>query len=90
MKNRLLLLSALAWLGLLLAVSFADSSRLVETRIKAEHGDAEAQYNLGILYHDGQGVPRDDAEAVKWYRKAAEQGNALAHGFARPPSRGMR
>jgi uncharacterized protein len=26
----------------------------------------------------GQGVPEDDAEAVKWYRKAAEQGLARA------------
>ena len=27
-------------------------------------------------YRDGTGVPQDDVEAVKWYRKAAEQGNA--------------
>jgi TPR repeat protein len=30
------------------------------------------------LYHEGQGVPQDDAEAVKWYRRAAEQGVASA------------
>jgi TPR repeat protein len=30
------------------------------------------------MYEKGQGVPKDDAEAVKWYRKAAEQGNAGA------------
>jgi uncharacterized protein len=35
-----------------------------------------AQYNLGVMYAIGQGVPEDDAEAVKWYRKAAEQGHA--------------
>ena len=34
--------------------------------------------NLGIMYDLGEGVPEDDAEAVKWYRKAAEQGNADA------------
>ena len=39
----------------------------------AERGDAEAQYNLGVMYRNGQGVPHDDAEAVKWYRLAAEQ-----------------
>ena len=44
----------------------------------AEQGDAEAQFFLGHLYDDGDGVPEDDAEAVRWYRKAAEQGNALA------------
>ncbi len=35
-----------------------------------------AQYFLGFKYADGQGVPEDDAEAVRWYRLAAEQGNA--------------
>jgi TPR repeat protein len=44
----------------------------------AEQGDAVAQYNLGDLYHNGQGVPQDYAEAVRWYRMAAEQGYAWA------------
>ena len=37
-----------------------------------------AQYNLGGMYALGRGVPQDDAEAVKWYRKAADQGDAIA------------
>ena len=37
-----------------------------------------AQYNLGVMYENGRGVPQNDAEAVKWYRKAAEQGLASA------------
>ena len=37
-----------------------------------------AQYNLGIMYYNGQGVPQDYAEAVKWYRLAADQGDAYA------------
>ncbi|MBM4393779.1 MAG: sel1 repeat family protein, partial [Deltaproteobacteria bacterium] len=41
-------------------------------------GDATAQYNLGFMYAKGEGVPKDDAEAVKWYRKAADQGLADA------------
>jgi TPR repeat protein len=44
----------------------------------AEQGDAEAQFNLGVMYANGEGVPKDDVEAVKWYRKSAEQGYALA------------
>lgn len=40
----------------------------------AEQGDASAQYNLGVLYERGQGVPQDHKAAVKWYRLAAEQG----------------
>jgi len=38
--------------------------------------NAGAQNNLGSMYLTGQGVPQDDAEAVKWYRLAAEQGDA--------------
>ena len=45
---------------------------------RAEQGDADAQFNLGFRYDNGEGVPEDDAEAVKWYRKAAEQGYAKA------------
>jgi TPR repeat protein len=37
-----------------------------------------AQYNLGILYSAGRGVAKDEAEAAKWYRLAAEQGYVLA------------
>ena len=44
----------------------------------AEQGDAGAQYNLGVLYANGQGVPQDDKQAVYWYLKAAEQGDASA------------
>ena len=44
----------------------------------AEEGIPEAQFNLGLMYEKGQGVPQDYAEALKWYRKAAEQGNAKA------------
>jgi TPR repeat protein len=30
------------------------------------------------MYADGRGVQIDDAEAVRWYKKAAERGNAAA------------
>ena len=39
----------------------------------AEQGDADAQLLLGIMYNNGEGVPQDDKEAVKWYRLAAVQ-----------------
>lgn len=51
---------------------------LRELRPLAEQGDAEAQYNLGVMYNEGKGVPQDYTEAVNWYRKAAEQGFASA------------
>ena len=40
--------------------------------------NAQAQYNLGVMYDEGRGVRQDDAEAVRWYRQAAEQGYAAA------------
>jgi hypothetical protein len=43
---------------------------------KAEQGDAEAQFMLGIAYIGGLGVPQDSAQAFQWIRKAALQGNA--------------
>jgi TPR repeat protein len=49
-----------------------------EVRKRAEAGQAIAQLDLGWIYQNGDGVPQDDAEAVKWYRKAAEQGLATA------------
>ena len=44
----------------------------------AEQGNANAQYNLGVCYYNGQGVCKDEKESVKWYNKAAEQGLAAA------------
>ena len=44
----------------------------------AKQGNADAQFNLGLMYHEGQGVPQDYKTAVKWYKLAAEQGDANA------------
>ena len=40
----------------------------------AELGDAEAQYNLGVMYDEGAGIIQDLVTAANWYRKAADQG----------------
>ena len=40
----------------------------------AEKGDANAQYNLGLLYRNGQGVERNDRLALVWFTRAAAQG----------------
>ncbi len=49
-----------------------------ETQERAEKGDPAAQAELGFLCEVGIDTPVDRAEAVRWYRKAAEQGNARA------------
>ncbi len=51
---------------------------LSEWRPLAESGQADAQFNLGVLYDEGLGVKQDQAQAVQWYRRAAEQGHAQA------------
>ena len=44
----------------------------------AEQGDAAAQTSLGFMYRNGEGVPQDYGEALRWYRLAADQGHASA------------
>lgn len=53
-----------------------ESSGFTSAARAAERGDADAQFSLGVMYHNGQGVPQDYMQAVSWYRKAAEQGHA--------------
>ena len=47
-------------------------------RKAAQQGNAKAQYNLGVMYEQGQGVRQNYREAVNWFRRAAEQGLAPA------------
>ena len=54
------------------------ATALNEFRSLAEAGSSTAQTHLGFMYEKGQGVSLDYAEAVKWYRKAAAQGNEIA------------
>jgi len=41
----------------------------------AEPGHADAQFKLGVAFANGRVVKRDHTEAVRWYRKAAKQGD---------------
>ena len=64
--------------GLKAAQAGDFQTALKEWKPLADQGDACAQYNLGLMYADGEGVPEDDAEAARWYRLAADQGLAGA------------
>ena len=44
----------------------------------AEQGKAEAQYNLGLIYINGQGIKQNYKKAKEWFTKAAEQDLANA------------
>ena len=54
------------------------ATALSELRPLAEQGYAGAQYNLGLMYDKGYGVPQDYEQARQWYEKAAAQGYAKA------------
>ena len=45
---------------------------------KAQDGDVDAQYNLGIMYYHGEGIQKNHDEALKWFHLSAEQGDAEA------------
>ena len=64
--------------GLTAAQSGDFATALKEWKPLAEEGNAVAQNNLGLMYHNGWGVPQDYKEAVYWYRLAAEQEHAKA------------
>ncbi|HTY65742.1 MAG TPA: SPOR domain-containing protein [Alphaproteobacteria bacterium] len=44
----------------------------------AAQGDSRAQYELGVAYANGDGVPADYAEAAHWFSEAAHKGNSEA------------
>ncbi len=54
------------------------ATALKEWRTLAEQGDAIAQYNLGLMYANGRGVPRDYVQARMWFNLAAAQDNETA------------
>ncbi len=56
------------------AKSLADLQRL------ADQGNADAQWQMGARYHNGEDVPHNDAQAMQWFLRAAEQGHVTAQG----------
>ena len=59
-------------------MSPAEVKLFAETKLKAEKGEPKAQYEIGYAFAAGNGVPKDNVEAVKWLLKSANQGNAEA------------
>lgn len=59
---------------------FANKQKIDDAKLSKSNkqNSAESQFNLGLMYRLGQGVPKNDAKAAKWYRKAAAQGYAGA------------
>jgi TPR repeat protein len=80
MKARLIknLLFAMAFAAVPLWAAEEDSASLAALRAAAQQGQADAQYELGILYEFGYNFPDHAIDAYVWYSRAADQGNAAA------------
>ena len=73
---RVIKLTALLTLSFL-TYAFANPE-LDQLKVKAESGDVEAQYELGMKYFYGRGVDKNFFEAEKWFHEAAEQGHVYS------------
>ena len=86
--RRLLIISALL---LLLSASACEDRRADKAYIRGDYekartdieflahgGEPRAQYDLGLMYDQGQGVQQSDAKAMEWYERAARQGEPRA------------
>ena len=51
---------------------------LAELRRAADQGDADAEWQMGVRYHNGEDVPRDDVQAIQWFLRAAGRGHVPA------------
>lgn len=55
---------------------FAEAYCII--RPLADHGDADAQYNIGWMYLNGYGLRVNDALALEWWQRASKQGHIEA------------
>ena len=55
------------------------ATALAGFRRAAEQGDADAQFNLGVMYANGEGVHEDTVSAYAWLNIVAEQGQSSAN-----------
>src|ERR1700722_15707192 len=82
----LFLLLSLAWVHLHGAPSpdtpaekpLAQTNAVEAAHKSAEAGSVDAMYKLATFYQAGQGVQRDEGQALNWYAKAADKGRADA------------
>jgi clan AA aspartic protease (TIGR02281 family) len=55
-----------------------DKEAVQQLVVRASRGDVDAQYSLGTVYENGEGVPKDPIQAADWYRQAAARDHAGA------------
>ncbi len=69
---------AIAALFVTAALMSLGCSEFDRLRIRAHLGGADSQILVGYACETGEGTEKDPVTAVKWYRKAAEQGHPKA------------
>ena len=72
--KKTLMLMMVAVAGIVMADADVDALKAVLEKV----ADPETQYRIGNCYFEGKVVAKDKAEAVRWFRKAADQGYADA------------
>ena len=72
------ILICIVFMALGLGVAGFSGTELEMTQKAARQGDVDAQFNLGNMYYNGEGVKQDITLAVQWFEKAAEQGHTQA------------
>jgi len=83
--TRLRVALLLAAAGAAMAAPARAASDIAPLQVKAQAGDAEAQFQMGEAYRVGKGVSADQDAAIMWYRRATAQGHIRASeelGFA--------
>ena len=83
MTKRLYSIALACCLGLAAPVLAQEESEDLPPEVRitvrtAKEGQAESQYNLGVMYSQGKFMEQNDRKAVYWWRKAAVQGHAMA------------
>ena len=69
--------NCLSILLIVMLSNIAHSDELFDLQMKlAKQGNMEAQFLIGFMYDNGDGIPENDKTAVMWYTKAAQQGYA--------------
>ncbi len=63
----------------------ADESKELIAQIQqlADQGDAESQFNLGLMYAEGMGVPKNNVTAYIWFNLAASNASGNVANVAR-------
>ena len=78
---RLLMLLVLLFPVLSFGSPESEKRWFEKTQVLAAQGSAVAQLDLGNMYYMGRPATRDEKEAIKWWRLAAEQGKVYERGF---------